>query len=103
MGTYSVIRESTLRLYLCTLWVITEDVFVVFIEYILGQFTDLTLITSDRKLVAEVEMNRQWSWPVIPHEMMFSGTGTGVFSFQSRTSWSPGTEIAALCWQAIRG
>lgn len=43
---------------LFTLWVITEDVSVIFMECVLGWFTSLAIIMSDRKLLAEVEIER---------------------------------------------
>lgn len=58
MGICPIIHEPNPRLCLFTLWVITEDASVVFMECILGWFTGLAIIMSDSKLLAEVEIER---------------------------------------------
>lgn len=58
MGICPIIDEPHPRLCLFTLWVITEDASVVFMECVFGRFTGLAVIMSDRKLLAEVEIER---------------------------------------------
>lgn len=48
--------------------VVIGGVSVVFIECILGLFTGLAIIMSDRKLLAELEIERHPAWSVITGE-----------------------------------